>query len=216
MRLSRVVLFAPLAGCFVGGTHESFEVLEPIDHVEVRLGSGSIDVVAADTDAVSVHWELGGVSGSSPGHFIEDGVLVLDLYCQGACGGDVWLALPDAVDLDVELDRGDVLLHDLGGDVRVRLGAGDVMSGILYGDDIAVAVGAGDLSLDVDARPLDLWADVGAGDLYLGVPAGGYVMDLDVGAGDLWLDGVYEDASAVSRLHAHTGAGAAVVTDLSW
>lgn len=214
MRLARVVLFVPLAGCFVGGQSKSFEIGEPVDRVEVFLGSGDVDVFPSDGDRVSVDYDMGGVSGSLPGHRIEDGVLILDLRCDGACGGDVMVDVPHGVDVDVELERGDVLLSDLSGDVRVQVGAGEVHGGVFTGDDIAVAVGAGNVSLDVDARPVDIWVDVGAGDLYLGVPPGGYVMDIGVGTGELWLDGVVEDTDAESRLHARTGAGAVLISEI--
>lgn len=198
-----------LGGCHMGGIHMERTFEDDIHAVVIHLDSGSIDVHGGGEGPVWLDVDMGGVGQEVAGASVVDGVLVVDYRCGIACGGDIWLEVPSDVDVEVQLERGDIWLDHIDGTVRGRLGAGDFWASSLGSEDIAVAVGAGDVGIETTGAPLSLWADLGAGDASLSVKAGGYrLVDMDVGAGELWLDDVHEDADADGRIHVRAGAGA--------
>jgi hypothetical protein len=198
-----------LAGCHMGGIHVDKTFDDDVDAVVVLLDSGDIDVHGVDEGPTRVQVDVGGVGSEIQGMSLEHGVLTVDYRCGIGCGGDLWLEVPSHVDVEVQLERGDVWLDTIHGTVRGRLGAGDFWASSLGSSDVAVAVGAGDLGIETTGKPLSLWADLGAGDASLSVKAGGYRMvDMEVGAGELWMDDVYADEGAPGRIHVRAGAGA--------
>lgn len=198
-----------LVGCHAGGIHTERSFSDDIDRVVVLLDSGNIDVSGISGQPALARVDMGGVGTEVGGMSVDDGVLTVDYRCGVACGGYVWVEVPPHVGVEVQLERGDIGIDGINGDVRAMLGAGDLWTSSLGSRDIAVAVGAGDLDIDTTGKPLSLWADLGAGDASLTVPSGGYRMvDMDVGAGELSMDGVHEDGDSPGRIHVRAGAGA--------
>lgn len=204
-----LTLLILLAGCHAGGVHTTRTFGEDIDRVVVLLDSGGVEVSGVAGQPTHVEVDMGGVGAAPAGMALEQGVLTVDYRCGVACGGDIWVEVPPGVAVEVQLERGDIGLDGLDGELRATLGAGDLWGTALGSRDIAVAVGAGDLGVETTGRPLSLWADLGAGDASLTVPLGGYrLVDMELGAGELWLDGVHADPEAPGRIHARAGAGA--------
>jgi hypothetical protein len=207
LRLMSALILPLAAGCVVGEHHKSLVFDESIEGVAVLLGSGSVEISEARGSEASVEYDLGGVTVEPVGASVVDGVLIVDLVCEGVCGGDVWVEAPEGAWVKVELHRGDVALDALSGAVFAKVGAGDLEAMDLESADIALALGAGDVWVDTSVSGADVWVDVGAGDLDVTVPEGRYLLDVDVGAGDLSMEGVINDPEGPGRIHAHTGAG---------
>lgn len=197
-----------LTGCHVGGLHTERSFPDDVERVVVLLDSGNIDVSGVPGRPAHVHIDMVGVGDEYSGMSVQDGVLTVDYRCGMACGGDVRVEVPPDVDVEVRLERGDIWIDSMDGEIRGTLGAGDLWTTSLGSRDIALAVGVGDLAVETTGEPLSLWADLGAGDASLTVPAGGYrLVDMDLGLGELWMDGVHEDRSAPGRIHVRAGVG---------
>jgi len=193
-------------GCVVAKEGTFF--YDGIDRVEVELGNGDLAVVPSQSEETVLELSMGGVSMSPVGPEQRGRTLVVVLTCEGVCGGDVFLEVPDGLDLDLRVHRGDLSVDDVvAGRLDLIVGAGDLSGVGLDVGRLGVAVGAGDG--DVQADVVDcVWAEVGAGDGSVAVPAGDYRIDADVGAGELDIDAGLRHAAQADRcIHAEVGLG---------
>jgi hypothetical protein len=200
-----VVGVATSTGCIRAGDVDQVVPVAGLTRAVVQISKGDVDVVgagAASEAVVEASW--GGLGGGPLGVWATGDTLHVDARCSGGlCGGDVRIALPDHLALEVVADSGDVRVAGLAAPVVVSLGAGDLdVSGFGAVDLVA---GAGDVRVDLWDRA-DVAVDLGAGDLDLDVPAGAWAVDIDA-RGDLDVSGIQDDPSAPYSLTVRVGAG---------
>jgi hypothetical protein len=149
---------------------------------------------------------------------------------RGSLGsGDVQLRGVGAV--DVELTSGDLMVHDLKGDVRARAGSGDielvnitgkltasVQSGNvravrISGGPVDVRATSGDVDVDVTA-PMSVTAETTSGNIMAHIPAGKYDMRTTARSGDVQLEGLGldDDRSSPHKLTLSANSGDVDVT----
>lgn len=181
---------------------------EGIEEVIIELGSGDVAVVPSDSPQTRLDLSLGGFSTTGVGPERDGHTLRIDLTCDGICGGDAQLEVPDHIDLRARVHRGDLHVEDLLVDhLELQVGAGDLSAVRIDAASAGVAVGAG--SGDVEFVSVQcLWAEVGAGDAQVAVPAGTYNIDTQVGTGSLSRGrGILHDNDAEHCIHAAVNMG---------
>lgn len=179
-----------------------------VERVELHLGSGDVEVRPSDSEETRLDLSFGGLSATPVGPERRGDTVHIDLVCDGACGGDAILEVPDGIELDLAVHRGDLHLEDiLAESVDMRLGAGDLEAEWLDAARVGMAVGAGEGSVEL-VEVGCLWVEVGAGQAQIRVPAGAYAVDATVGAGALELGrGITRDPDAERCLHAAVDMG---------
>jgi hypothetical protein len=193
-------------GCVRAGDVEHKVPVADLMRAVVQISKGDVDVVGnGDSDEAVVEASWGGLGGGPLGVWTTGNTLNVDARCSGLalCGGDVRIALPDHLALEVVADAGDVRVDGLASRVQVALGAGDL--DVTGSGGVDLAVGTGDVRVDVWERA-DVHVDLGAGDLDLVVPAGAWAVDIDA-RGDLDVSGIQDDPAAPYTLTVRVGAG---------
>lgn len=179
-----------------------------IDRVVLELGSGDVEVVPSGSDRTHLDLDFGGVTVSDVGPERTGDTLWVDLYCDGVCGGDAVLEVPDDIAVDVRVHRGDLWVDGLtGGRLDAMVGAGDLSVEGLQVPRVAVSVGAGDGSVSLDSVGC-VTVQLGAGDASLELPAGAYDLDVSVDTGALDVGrGIVRDPQADRCVDGHVQAG---------
>jgi hypothetical protein len=179
-----------------------------VERVELQLGSGDVEVRPSDSEETRLALSFGGLSATPVGPERRGDTVRIDLVCDGPCGGDATLEVPDGIELDLVVHRGDLHVEDiLAESVDMRLGAGDLQADWLDAPRVGMAVGAGEGDVEL-VEVGCLWAEVGAGEAQVRVPEGAYAVDATVGAGALQLGrGITRDPDAERCLHAAVDMG---------
>lgn len=186
--LHRAALWLPLAaastGCVVA-KEGTWTWEDGVQRVVLELGNGDAEVVPSGTTRTHLELSFGGVSMTPMEPRRQGDTVFIDLVCEGVCGGDAFLEVPDEIAVEARVHRGDLHVEGLlGGSLDAIVGAGDLSVVDVSVPRIGVAVGAGDGSVEVeDADCVSI--QVGAGDASLDVPAGKWRVTTDVGAGHL-------------------------------
>mgnify|MGYP006928184306 CR=1 FL=1 len=193
-----------LSGCIVA-VEDSYCVSEAVDEIVLDVSNGDVTISTASELCVVV--DVGGLSTSEVGHEIKDGVLYLDYDCS-ACGGEIQVAAPRAVLIDVAMGTGDLQISDRGGDVFAAVGAGEIDAIDLASARTELASGAGSVKATWLERPQLVSVAVAAGSIDITVPAGVYFLDLQTKVGSIDVSGIEESNSADSQIAAVTSTGA--------
>lgn len=204
-----------LAGCHVVAVEDTFE-MEGISSVVIQADNGDVLVVGEERDTVFVDLSYGGVTWDDVGAWDEDGVLYVDLACGdvSACGGDLRVAVPAELPVEVVLDTGNLSVLDLAGPLVAEVIAGDASGSGLRSPEVGLTTHFGNLDLGFTERPARVCGAVDAGDLTYRVPAGVYDVDLEVGAGSVSVSGIEDDPEADATLYARNAAGAVLLLGL--
>lgn len=179
-----------------------------IERVVLDLGSGDADVMASGSDRTHLELDFGGVSMTDVGPERTGDTLRIDLRCDGVCGGDAVLEVPDDIEVEVQVHRGDLWVDGLtGGRLDAMVGAGDLTLEGLAVPRLGVAVGAGDGSVSLDEVGC-VHVQLGAGAASIDLPAGAYDVDVSVGSGALDVGrGIVRDPDADQCVSGHVQAG---------
>jgi|GEM_PF-5334752 len=179
-----------------------------IRRVVVELGNGDAEIVPSGTSKTHVELDFGGVSLSPVGPYRSGNAVYVNLLCDGVCGGDVFVEVPDDVWVEAHVHRGDLDIDGLyGGELDAIVGAGDLTITDTSVPRVGTSVGAGDGSIELDEVGC-VSVQVGAGDASLDVPAGAYKLGVSVDAGHLEVDGgIVQDDQAERCIRGHVQAG---------
>jgi hypothetical protein len=174
-----LVLLAGLSACAPERYTEAFYPEGDIREVVVLGDAG--DVVVETGARLRVERTIHGAERAlSLSHSVESGALVLESRCDGLlpCSVDVRVEVEESVPVFVVLDNGDVLIRDINhaevelskgsvrieeaGDLKIRLGQGDVHGSVKDGGMIDVVVAEGDVEMEIPAGPwkADIEADL--------------------------------------------------------
>lgn len=145
--------------------------------VEIAVGAGQVNVVAGET--LSVERTLSGVATDEAIQAVEDGILRIDVLCEGVlpCSADVTVTVPAGIPVDLRVGDGGVYLADLDQDLHVEVGDGDVRGEGLAGS-ARVRSAWGGAWLAFRTPPREVQVAVGVGDVFLSVPDTGYALDV--------------------------------------
>jgi hypothetical protein len=201
------VLVALASACHTETHEEHLDVEEPVVSLEVDVGSGDLEIVGADVDAVRVTAKIEGAS-NHLGHSLEDGRLTLFDDCNELqCGVNIIAFVPAAVPLVLRTGSGDVRARGTQAEVSMRTGSGDIHARELPGVGLHAETGSGDVALRVQAPAEHVVVRTGSGDVELVVPRGGYRLSVSTASGDEHVDGVHDDAAASGSIDVDTGSG---------
>lgn len=161
-----------LTACVVSGGEQAWLIEDAVSEVEIEAHNGNVSVVARQREGTAIEWSGGGFGMEvTPEVAVDDGVLSVDTRCEGLCGGDLTLSIPDFVAVGLSLDTGDAeVTLPAGADVCVDIGAGSAalsLPGGAYAMDLEI--GAGHLSLqgiwDDPSAERTITGSIGAGSL---------------------------------------------------
>jgi Toastrack DUF4097 len=190
---------------------ERFTFNQPIHKVVVKGDAGNVRVVASDSGAVKVKETRRWVTSEpKPKRSLEAGVLRLEEACSGwiaVCETSYVIEVPRNLDVDIDVEAGDVTITGLSGAVSVRSDAGDVKGTGLAAARISADTDAGDVRLAFTTPPVSIDASTDAGDVDIDVPSSAYALDLDTDAGSTSISGIVRYDLAEHALKARTSAG---------
>lgn len=154
-----------------------------VKEVVVRVDHGNLEIAAsAETTQVEiVRAARDAAAGQGSTHDVKDGVLTVEGRCGGLpkCRINHRLRVGIDTKVTVEIKEGDVALMDVGGDISVEVGLGNVSGLRLGAANTTVHTEGGNIDLIYAAKPQALTANAAAGDVDLRVPAGDYRCDID-------------------------------------
>ncbi|MFH1469381.1 MAG: hypothetical protein ABIO70_33660 [Pseudomonadota bacterium] len=169
------LLFALLAG---GTLHVRDEVTaDGITRVRVHWASGTIRVRPVTTEVTEAGVLAWGPE--APGAFSSratGGLLSLELGCRlpVPCGGDLELALPPGVALEVDLGEGEVLLERVDGDLTISVGQGRIAAEALGSSDAVLQVAVGEIDASWSTAPERVVLATVRGDVQAALPPAAY------------------------------------------
>lgn len=128
------------------------ESFDGVDRITVSAASGSVELVPAPNNQVSVQRVDNYVLNKpSIEQRVDGSSLVLESDCGGlslgTCASDYELSVPAGVSVEIETTSGDVEANNIRSDVRAVTGAGDVMAEQMYGR-LDLQTRTGDVDLD--------------------------------------------------------------------
>jgi hypothetical protein len=204
-----VVAALALAGCGASPVRGAPVVVPgAVKRLVLDVDHGNVEIVAApDVSKVEIVRTNREAPGRDVEHEMKDGVLQIVGKCGQApkCKINHRIRVPPTVAVTVTVRDGDVALMDVGGDVDVDVGLGNVSGIGLTGANIEVSAEGGNVDIIFAAAPQALHATVAAGDIDLRVPAGAYRCELDKKA--LPQFGVKCEADAAHLISAVTTVG---------
>lgn len=206
-RIAVAALSALALPACVTATDESFTVTDPLVGVSVALSSGSVTVTEGAPGEAHVAISYGGAGLEPAQTNVVDGVLFVDLDCAGVCGGDVTLEVPPGAWVALDVQRGEVTVSGIEGNLDVDVATGSIVADGLRSAEVTLRTAAGDIFADVVGRPLWVEAAAAAGAVDLVVPRGAWALTVDVDVGDAAVEGVEDDGAADRVLLARAGAG---------
>jgi len=187
--------------------NEAFYPEGNVGTVVLRIDEGVVDLVPGHR--LRVERAVRAAEGTlTLSHHVDDGVLVIEARCRTfiQCPVDTEVAVPEGVDVQVELGRGEVWatgIATLG--IELRDGTADVeTTGTLN-----VQVGSGSVRAQAP-RDANLKIAVGDGDIDVQVAPGPWLVDAT--AARLQVTGVTPDDHATGRLELVAPSGSVTVT----
>jgi hypothetical protein len=149
---------------------ERFVVAEPVQKVIVASDAGDVDVVATDTDRITISQTMRWLTHEpSPERTIAEGVLRLDDACGGwavfRCETDYRIEVPRDLAVEVDVDAGNVSVSGVAGSVSLRSDAGDLEATGLASAQVKATTDAGHVELAFAAAPTAIEAASDAGDV---------------------------------------------------
>lgn len=206
---------------------ETITVDEPIHAVVVDSGVGNIDVATHAEPGARVEAKLFGAEPGRSWLHVEDGVLRVGLRCDGCCGGNLTIHVPDTARLEADLGSGDVEvsglseavdvhvhtgnidLSELSGTLDLHVDSGNIEGNALAGPAATAYVDTGNVSLAFEPQaPLEsLAVEADTGNVDLRIPRGTYELELQTGVGNVSVDEVRHDTGADRRVSVELGTG---------
>lgn len=191
---------------------ERFTITQPVTKVVVSSEAGDVEVVATDTDRITVtqtaHWVT---DEPSPSSSVSNGVLRLGDESGGwaifRSQTDYRIEVPRDLAVEVDAEAGDVTVTGLAGSVTVASEAGDVTGERLAADRVHADSEAGDVELEFAAAPSAVDATSEAGDVEIDLPSDEYALEVDTEAGDESVEGIVEYDASPRTVTVSTEAG---------
>lgn len=143
--------------------------------ITAEVGSVTLDAAGSDTTVVTGEWRVRTAFGRGEVESdVADGVLRVRHECPepsfGRCQLDLDLDLPPDTDVRVRMGAGEVLARGLSGEADVRSDAGSVRLADLTTGRVRAEVGVGDVDLGFVEPPRDVVARADVGDVEVRVP----------------------------------------------
>ena len=183
------------SGCSTVRYTEAFTPTGRIEAVVVRVDQGSVDVRSGDE--VWVERTVRAAEGTLElNHDLVDGVLTIEARCTTPipCGVDTELVLPYDIPLTIDLGEGRVLTRGLAA-VDVKVGVGEAeLNGA---SSLYVQVGQGSVQASMASGAQGRLA-VGSGDLTVEVPDATW--DVELSARDSLVEGIEYASDAAGSL----------------
>jgi len=186
---------------------EAFVPDAPVVRVVLEVERGSVEVVPGGS--VRVERAVRGPAGAAAlaHHLSPDGTLTVEAGCPGVlpCGVDTRLSVPPSVPVAVAVDRGDVWVTGL---EELQLDIADGDADVEVGQRLVASLGTGSIRAWLGASTHARVA-VGQGNVDVQVPASSYDLDLTARTRDV--EGVLPDGQADGHLEVIAPAGRARV-----
>jgi hypothetical protein len=192
---------------------EQFVVSEPVQKVIVASDAGDVDVVATDTDRITISQTMRWLTHEpSPERTVADGVLRLNDSCGGSwavfrCETNYRIEVPRDLAVEVDVDAGNVSVSGVAGAVSLRSDAGDLEGTGLVSAHVKATTDAGHVELAFATAPTAIEAASDAGDVTIELPSAEYAIDAGTDAGDTSVDGIVSYDLAAHSVSAHSDAG---------
>jgi DUF4097 and DUF4098 domain-containing protein YvlB len=217
-------------GAVERSTHET--IPGPVSALSVQARGADVQLVASDTDSVTVDTHSSGTLKTPALQVRPQGArVVVSGGCAeitlGTCDADIIVGVPASTSVRVEAGSGDITADGLSGNVYVHSASGDVLGRDLSGADVQLRSNSGDvmadglrsssvlartLSGDVLVRlervPESVEARSNSGDVNVLVPPGKelYRVDAETNSGDRNI-GVDTSSEATRTITARTNSG---------
>jgi len=182
---------------------DRYTITDPIDGLTALLTTGNVKVIPR---AGPVEVEVTGVAADeADAATVSNGTLTLDYI--GSVGNLTIWAPPDLLDWNLRVCVGNLSFDQLGGTVTSEVRVGNIdgtrlPSQVLYGHN-----GRGNVNVQFDDAPTEVWLDGGIGNHVARVPIEDCDCDLDVGVGTADLQGIQEDPGAATSIWARRNTG---------
>lgn len=213
-----VVIAATFGGVFGANTlladkqTRSFTVAAPVSKVVVDSDVGDVDVVAADTDRITIrqttHWLT---DEPTPTRVVDGGVLRLDDGCGGwnffRCEADYRITVPRGVELEIDVDTGDIEVDAVAGALSLHTDSGNVRGRELPAAHVNAKSDSGDVRLAFSTAPASVEAKTDSGDVEVELPRAPYAVDADTDSGDTDVDGIVQYDLASRTVEAKSDSG---------
>jgi hypothetical protein len=192
---------------------DSFTIAGPVTKVIVSSAAGNVDVVAADVDRVSVEQTSRWLTDEpEPTRTLAGGVLRLGDECLGGwaifrCETDYDITVPRGVDVDVDVEAGNVSVTGVDGTLVLHSDAGNLDGTRLAAESVRADSDAGNVRLAFSAAPTSLDADSDAGNVELELPRAEYAVETDTDSGDTSVSGIVSYDLAAHTVRASSDAG---------
>lgn len=194
-------------------TQGSAAVDGPLDTVDIDLDDGTLVVVETNGGAVELdHTSTWRGWRPTVTVDVDEGIATVVADCPwrpvvGSCSTDLYLVVPEGVQLRVRSGHGAVDLRELSGWVEVSMN-GDLMATDIASPELLVSSGGGDVDVAFIEAPSRVDVDSGGGDVLIGLPGGPYEADL---AGDPVINEVPTEELAERVLNVDGGSGAVTI-----
>jgi hypothetical protein len=241
----RVVAGLAAAALLLWGVTQTVSVLAHEEHTEtvtfpaagvaeidVRLESGSVDIVAADVEEITVRARISdGLRRTGHDERLVDGRLVLEgtcpIFLSTFCAVHYDVQVPRDLDVVAHLDsgrlevvgvhgsveaasdNGSVAVTDVVGDIAIHSDNGSLEGEGLDAETVTASSDNGSIDLGFAEAPTTVTAESDNGSVELRLPevAGGYLVDMDTDNGSTDL-GVATDPGSTRRITATSDNGA--------
>jgi hypothetical protein len=180
---------------------DHFTITEPVDRIEALVTVGNLTYVPTDGPIVV---DVSGVRGAGTAEVVN-GVLTLDyigMYGNMTIHGPV-----DLAEYDLRLCVGNIVFSELGGSVAAEARTGNIDGDQLVAEVVYTTNPVGNVTLQYDTAPAELWMDGGIGNHVAEVPIDDCDCDLDVGVGFARLTGIDDDPGAQTSVWARRNQG---------
>jgi hypothetical protein len=141
---------------------------------------------------------------------LNGSTLELDADCSGLfgwCDVDYVVTVPEASDLTVDSESGDVTVAGAFGSTVLKTGSGDIATTRLQATELTAYADSGDIALELGAVVAAVDVRAGSGDVAVRLPKDArYALSLDTGSGEQDVE-VATDPSSASSMQVRTGSG---------
>jgi hypothetical protein len=190
----------------------SFTLAAPTTKVVVDSDAGDVDVVAADTDRITIrqttHWVT---HEPTPTRVVDGGVLRLDDGCGGwnvfRCEADYQITVPRNLELAIDVDSGDIEVDAVAGALSLHTDSGDVRGRDLPAAHVNAKSDSGDVRLAFSTAPASVEAKSDSGNVKVELPRASYAVDADTDSGDTDVEGIVQYDLASRTVEATSDSG---------
>jgi hypothetical protein len=222
--LSILLLVAGISSaCEQLGTYP-IEIPDVVTQLNVTADAADLSIIAAGNGPGFVEVSLD-EQGKPSDISIEQNGNSITVVCGSRCGETITIAVPTNAEINAAVVLGDIHISDIRGGINASVKTGDIFiervfgviqaeseTGNVIGQDvssayIAAATGSGDINLMLQSMPSAMDLQAGIGNVEVEIPKGAYDIATDKRASASILQGIVNDPTSSSAVHAESGVG---------